>query len=338
MRITAIDACSRAPGGNLGGNLIRRPDASGTARAAGTRGQPPGRTRERSRRRRSPLRGSVGWRTTSARRFGLLRDMWELGALLAVAHASDSDFSSTRWDVLVLCSNHRATPVSRCSYGDHRSRPSWPGVVGCARCCSVLSPGGADSKSREAQTSCGFDPHLRHHLRNDLRRASLLPRTNRGGKTSDKRPSSQLDLAQPEPQTVRHPGRVTPEVPATITVVSHPHNSAMSRSPMPSPRRVRAPVRRRSCGIRPGRLAAPHALLNAAWQLRTGFPFRWNTHQMSLPCSRSNAVGRSRCLSSWALTSGMTPNGKITCSCALTVPRSSASPCPSRSPPAATGE
>ena len=92
----------------------------------------------------------------------MLRDLWELGALLAVAHASDSDFSSTRWDVLVLCWNHRERPVSTCSNGDHRSGASWPGVIGCARCCSVLSPGGADSKSREAQTSCGFDPHLRH--------------------------------------------------------------------------------------------------------------------------------------------------------------------------------
>src|SRR6516162_7866229 len=31
-----------------------------------------------------------------------------------------------------------------------------------------------DSKSREAQTSCGFDPHLRHHVFKHLRAGHVL--------------------------------------------------------------------------------------------------------------------------------------------------------------------
>ena len=39
----------------------------------------------------------------------------------------------------------------------------------CTRWCPVVSPRSLNSKSREAYPSCGFDPHLRHQSRNELR-------------------------------------------------------------------------------------------------------------------------------------------------------------------------
>ena len=56
-----------------------------------------------------------------------------------------------------------------------------------------------------------------------------------------------------------------------------------------------------------------------AWQLRTGLPFRWNTHGMMRPVARSRALVRSRCRSSKALRPATTPKRRQ-CWCAFTVP------------------
>ena len=70
--------------------------------------------------------------------------------------------------VLVLCSNQRARPASTCLKRHHRARRSWPRVVGCGRCCPVVSPGRSHSTSGVAQATCGFDPRLRHQSRTEF--------------------------------------------------------------------------------------------------------------------------------------------------------------------------
>ena len=122
----------------------------------------------------SRLRGSVGFTREVAT---IRRRDRSLGAIRGACECSrDLGENSARGEiVLVLCSNHRARPVSTCSIGQDRSRATWPRVVGCAQWWSVFSPRRACSKSGVAQATWGFDPPLRHHHFDELRRFASSP-------------------------------------------------------------------------------------------------------------------------------------------------------------------